>query len=381
MIKSKDIMNYIEGKLNSIAQENNFDIIFNGGVDVVDVDWRRKKFDIDQTPFSLATQNFEVVNGNIEFRYALYIMPFSDDRQQIEFIMEELYSELSNNNIVMIEGWQISTRPVDITYGGDFSEGSGLGNQRFEVLLNFEGYATNYYTTRNLTLKVDGNELPILSLKYDNGKISYINKTSVVESNNAHNLNTNILVIETPLGELNNNALELISSRQKVNIEKEIELKINDNVIIDDIYEFDGFTFATSTSDQVMVAYLYFSYGKDKSFIEINGEQIPILDYAISSKNETLPHATLNSNIVKNLWLGKARAYAFNIAEDNEYEVLSLLYDDLVTENERVPIYNVKINLNGIEFEKSLILDEITKQSKDSANTVLTVTFVESGEF
>ena len=46
MMTSVDIMNYIEGVLNTIAQSNNFDIIFNGGVDVVDEEYSRRMFGV-----------------------------------------------------------------------------------------------------------------------------------------------------------------------------------------------------------------------------------------------------------------------------------------------------------------------------------------------
>ena len=41
--------------------------------------------------------------------------------------------------------------------------------------------------------------VPISSFKFDHGKANYVNKTSVVENDNTKNLNTNILVIESPL--------------------------------------------------------------------------------------------------------------------------------------------------------------------------------------
>ena len=51
MITSKQIANYIEAVLNTISATNDLDIDFNGGVDVVDIDWRRNNFGINTTPF------------------------------------------------------------------------------------------------------------------------------------------------------------------------------------------------------------------------------------------------------------------------------------------------------------------------------------------
>lgn len=382
MITSKQIANYIEAVLNTISATNDLDIDFNGGVDVVDIDWRRNNFGINTTPFSLATQRFEVdANlGNVDLRYSLYLMPFSDDREKIEYIMEEFYTILRNQ--FEIDDWQLNFQPINIEYGADFSEGSGLGFQRFEILLTFEGRATNYFTFKDLELTIENVKIPILSFKNDHGKVSYINKTSVVDSNNAHNLNTNMLVIETPLSPENTVGLELLSSRQKVNIDKRIKITLpNGVVIIDDDFEYEGSTFAAGTTTNYLTAFLYFSYAKDKSYISINGQEIPILDYAISSKNSHLEHTNPMSNTVKNLWLARARAYAFNIAEDDEYEVLDALMEDLAGETEQKPVYLVVMNLKGLEITKELVIDDITKESKETSNSIITITFVESGEF
>lgn len=382
MITSKQIANYIEAVLNTISATNDLDIDFNGGVDVVDIDWRRNNFGINTTPFSLATQRFEADSnlGNVDLRYALYLMPFSDDREKIEYIMEEFYTILRNQ--FEIDNWQLNFQPINIEYGADFSEGSGLGFQRFEILLTFEGRATNYFTFKDLELTIDNVKIPILSFKNDHGKVSYINKTSVVDSNNAHNLNTNMLVIETPLSPENTIGLELLSSRQKVNIDKRIKITLpNGIVIIDDDFEYEGSTFAAGTTTNYLTAFLYFSYAKDKSYISINGQEIPILDYAISSKNSYLEHTNPESNTVKNLWLARARAYAFNIAEDDEYEVLDALIEDLAGETEQKPIYLVVMNIKGLEITKELAIDDITKESKETSNSIITITFIESGEF
>lgn len=382
MITSKQIANYIEAVLNTISATNDLDIDFNGGVDVVDIDWRRNNFGINTTPFSLATQRFEADSnlGNVDLRYALYLMPFSNDRDKIEYIMEEFYTILRNQ--FDIDDWQLNFQPINIEYGADFSEGSGLGFQRFEILLTFEGRATNYFTFKDLELTIDNVKIPILSFKNDHGKVSYINKTSVVDSNNAHNLNTNMLVIETPLSPENTIGLELLSSRQKVNIDKRIKITLpNGIVIIDDDFEYEGSTFAAGTTTNYLTAFLYFSYAKDKSYISINGQEIPILDYAISSKNSYLEHTNPESNTVKNLWLARARAYAFNIAEDDEYEVLDALIEDLAGETEQKPIYLVVMNIKGLEITKELAIDDITKESKETSNSIITITFIESGEF
>ena len=89
-----------------------------------------------------------------------------------------------------------------------------------------------------------------------------------------------------------------------------------------------------------------------KSFISINGNEIPILDYATTVKNELLPHGNPNSNTVKNIWLAEARAFSFNIAEDYEYEVLDALEEHLMNDSNVLPIYDVVMVLRGKEIRK-----------------------------
>ena len=239
---------------------------------------------------------------------------------------------------------------------------------------------TKFYTNNDITLEVGDLIMPITSFKFDSGKVSYINKTSIVDSPNAHNLNTNILVLESPLGASNTALTELIGSRQKVNIETDIRLLVGQTTIIDDTYDFEGYTLSSNSTQPVLSAYLYFSYAGDKSTITINGNEIPILDYAITVKNELLPQSKPNSNTISNIWLAEARAFSFNIAEDYEYEVLDTLNGHLLNNTNQPPIYNLVMILRGMRIEKNMVVEEITKESKDTANTVLRVTFLESGE-
>lgn len=378
-MKSIDIAKYIEGKLNSLAQERSVDIVFSGGVDVVDVEWRRKKFDVKHTPFSLATQKFEYKNEQIDFRYALYIMAFENDREDIEDIIDELYAFLSNEDLV-INDWNIRPRPINVEYGGSFSEGSGMGVQRFEVLLLFEGFADKFYGFNDILFKIDDEEIPLLSVKFNHGKLSYINKDSELTSANSHNFNTNALVIQTPLSSSNTTVMNLIGSNQKTNIVKNITFNIGSTSIVNDDFEFEGFTFATNINDTITSVFLYFSMALDKGMIKINGEEIPITDFSISVKSDLLPHSSPLSNVSKSLWLGSAKAFAFNIAEDNTYQVLSALHEFLAGESEVPPIYEVEIKLGDVEMTKSLVVDEITKESRETINGALRVIFLESGE-
>lgn len=381
MNTSELIKNYIEAKLNTLAQEHDFNIIFEGGVDFVDANWRREKFGIRETPFSLATIRNELGStlNFIDLRYDLYIMPFEEDRGRIEYIIDLFYLEI-NEKFMIGDGWEVKLTPTNVQYGADFSEGSGSGLRRFEALISLQGKATKYYTMSDVELKLNDITVPISSFKFDHGKQNYVNKTDVVENDNTKNLNTNILVIETPLNGENTVGLELLNSKQKVNIEKNIKLVIGEIEIIDDAYEFLGYTLATSTTDNYMSTFLYFKLAGDKAFISINGEEIPILDMGYSVKSGLLDHSSPNSNTIKNIWIGRARAYVFNIAEAFEYDVLNLLEEEVAGNAELPPIYTVSVSYKGISFTKELIVDDISKESRETANSIITVTFVESGE-
>lgn len=278
------------------------------------------------------------------------------------------------------DGWEVKLTPTNVQYGADFSEGSGSGLRRFEALISLQGKATKYYTMSDVELKLNDITVPISSFKFDHGKANYVNKTSVVENDNTKNLNTNILVIESPLNGENTVVLELLNTKQKVNIEKDIKLVIGEIEIIDDAYEFLGYTLATSTTDNYMSTFLYFKLAGDKAFISIGGEEIPILDMGYSVKSGMLDHSSPNSNTIKNIWIGRARAYVFNIAEAFEYDVLNLLEEEVAGNPELPPIYTVSVSYKGISFTKELIVDDISKESRETANSIITVTFVESGE-
>lgn len=379
---SEMMLDHIEWLLNTIATELEYDILFKGSIDTVDIDWRRKYFGVDYTPFVLATHQFEPTQDRdgIQFNYTIYAMPYEKDREKIQEIYDMLFKEL--NGSFDINDNKISTRPINRDFGLKFIEGSnGLGHYRFEAVFRFSGTSTYFYKLgKDVVLKLDDEIIPINSFKYDHGKVSYVNKISPHEGTNNHNLNTNLLVIETPLNKVNPAISEYLAQGQKVNIDVNIELLAGTYQIINDVYQYTGFTISASTDDVSVSAYLYFAYKSDKLAITINGEEIPILDYAIANKNETLSMQTPQSNLIKNIYLSKARAYSFNIGEEYGSALMARFINDLAGETEILPVYDVTIKLYGLEITKTLILDEIVKESKETANTVLKVSFVESGE-
>lgn len=378
---SKDILNYIEYLLNQITTELNYDILFKGSLDVADIDWRRKYFNVEYTPFVLATHMFEPSQDKygIEFDYTIYTMGFEKDREDLRIVFDKLFEIL--NGSIEIAGHTLNTRPSENITGLPFIEGSGLGHYRFETLFKFDGTITTFYKLgKDLLLTINGQVLPVESFKYDMGKVGYVNKFQEHTGNNNHNLNSNVLVIQTPLGENNTLINDFLASRQKVNMDAKITLKAKETILIDDDYQYDGFTLSASKQDLTLFAYLYFTFKSDKIAITIDGTEIPILDYAIANKNETMAVKNPLSDTIKNIHLSRARAYSFNVAEELGSTLMEKFSNELIGDIEIIPTYNVTINIYGVEFTKVLLLDDIIKESKETARSILKVSFLESGE-
>ena len=380
-MNSKDILNYIELALNDISLAHSLDIVFRGGLDVVDDNYRRKMFNLEVTPFALATNQFEPKQeGNvIDFRYALYIMAYEYDRPKYDFILDELDRVLRDSP--KINGFNITFRPVNCTTGLPFSENSGSGIQRFEILYTFQGSATKYYSMRNdLSIEIDNQPLQITSFKFNHGKISYINLDTTYNNANNSNVNTNTLIIEAPLSPDNFVLTSFLMTQQAVNIDKRIKMMIGTNQLLNDMFEYEGFSLASTIEQNNMSVYLYFSYAKEKISITINDITIPILDFAIGMKTMSLPVDRNNSNRVKNIYTNKAVSYAFNIAEEKASPLINLYMDDLLGDSEKVPLYNVTMTIHDKVYNVDVLIDEISKESKETANSIIKVVFLESGE-
>ena len=171
-----------------------------------------------------------------------------------------------------------------------------------------------------------------------------------------------------------------LTTGQDVNITNQIKLLLGTNVVIDDLFQFEGFTLATDKGTPITIVYLYFSYASDKIFITINDEELPILDFAITLETSNIPHDRPDSNFIKHIYTGKVRTYAFNVAEDMYYEVLRLFTDVLISDEEIIPLYNLKFITHDKELNKTLLLDSITKESKETGNSVYKIVMLESGE-
>ena len=69
---------------------------------------------------------------------------------------------------------------------------------------------------------------------------------------------------------------------------------------------------------------------------------------------------------------------AFDIADDIGNEIVEMLEEDLMEGGRtRIPIYQVYIKLNSKGYQKTLLLDDI---SKDRSGSFYTVKFLESSD-
>jgi hypothetical protein len=380
-MRTEDLLKKIEQMLNGISLSYEYDIIFTGSNDFVDLDWRRKKFGIPNTPFSLIANDIDRIQGGsiYNFRYSIYMMPFEEDRDKIAVILDTFDNMMANG--FKIDDYNYKITPINITTGESFSEGSGYGVLRYEVVYTFNGQATTFYNmNKDLVIKFDNIELPIVSYKWEVGKEGYVNKGINKESDNAINLDNNSIVVECNLSKTNGIIENFMMIKNKINIVKKLELLIGAYKIIDDMYEYKGFTFSGDTTADAMNVFLYFSPEKVYDTLTLNGDSIPILNYGITTKIETKTMDNIESNIYTSFYLGKATSYAFSVSEDEDYQVIKTLREDLMSGEDKLPYYDLSITIEGISYNKKLVLTDITKETNGNSKGAVKLVFLERGE-
>lgn len=389
MIRSEKLKNHIETQLNLIAQEDfNYDIHFRGEVDFYDYEWVKRSFEsiendpkgIQVTPFVLTTNLYQRArdnNNDFNFRYTIIALPKEEDREKVREVYHRLGEVLDR---VVIDGFNIRFVPTNVSFGADFSEGSGFGTKRFEAIFELEGVASNSLNLDNIELKFGDYNIPLSSFKYEHSKTNLLNYEQEINDPEYAYINNNLLVVETILANGDETIQKLLNKRQTVNMKENITLKVNGETIIDDVYDFENFALRYDKTSDRLVALLYFEYEAYKMYITINGEQIPIIDFAVNMVANTEPHPNEETNIIKSIYLGKAVSYAFNIVENDNFNLLETLYDDLLGDNERMPIYDLVIELGSRVYEKRSLLTEISKENKGTAKNIITVNFVDGSE-
>jgi len=178
----------------------------------------------------------------------------------------------------------------------------------------------------------------------------------------------------------------LLRYNSLVNVDGELEFYIsNFGDIITAISRYDGYEMAGEYNG-VLTAYLYFTAkavsGNPNTFT-IDGLDFPVIDYSIGVKNITKTINVPNSNLTKEVYLGKSRAYVFNVLKTNA-STFATLYNKLVnslmgegsTSSEEFLTLGITFGTNT--YTKQVMISEI---SDDSSNkSIWKITMLE-GEY
>ena len=91
--------------------------------------------------------------------------------------------------------------------------------------------------------------------------------------------------------------------------------------------------------------------------------------------------STVGSNIVKNIALGRTRAYSFLVSESdtsgNVATLIGNLRDILLSDNDENLLMDVSITLLGSTFNKTLLLSNIEKNNKTGVRNMMTLKFID----
>lgn len=377
MITREDILQIIEGKLNELASrysDEEFNIVFDGSLGFYHHEWVKEKFDTNITPYVLTTNLWDIdksIPDGINFRFTLGVIPFSKDRNLMEVIFADLQKELKFE--VAENGNNVFFRPTSFNTFRDFSEGSGRGIQRFELLFEFEGNSNSVLGGEAIEFLLDNEEIPIQSFKYEQAKTNFYGKDEIDTG-----INDDVLIIESILGKDSFVLEELLSKHNKSSIKKNISLKINEIEVISGIYSFENYTISYSKDLEAFVVYLYFMKYVKGLTIEIETDQIKVISYSVATASDLEGHLSLDTNISSSLWTGSARAFSFVVEEDYNNGVVQTLVRGMFDEIELEPTYNIKIiyGQNDEIFEKVMLLKEISGEGSGTLQLV----FVDLGD-
>lgn len=378
-MRLEGLKNYFETELNNVARDKDYDISFAGEVGYYNHDWIKRQEGIQVTPYVLIPNRWQRRNDStntFDFSFTLLALPKETDRDKIKHIFDTFSNGLTND---VIDSYNADFLVTNLNYHEKFSESSGSGIDRFHAEIVFEGKITNALNFSDIELSFGDILIGVESFKYEHAKTNYLNRFEEFDDINNKNLNSNILVIETVLTKEGETLTNLLNKGQTVNIIKPTILKLNGIEVINDNYSFDNYSVIFDKANNEVRVYLFFSIEADKNEIILGNNTVTILDYAITTVVNSLPHNSPNDNIYKHTYLGRARAYAFNVVEDSKNIILNIFIEELMGERDLEPIFNLEIKIHGVTYNKRLLLSEITKESKETANNVLTLNFKDAG--
>ena len=381
MFYDKDILNLIEDTLNLTSIED-YGIVFNGEIGFYDSDWIKEHMGMEVTPFAVTNLNFNrEIFGDYVGRYAMGFLCDVEHRQNyyeiFNQVMETLQSELQ-----VIDNSKCAIFVTSFEVGEDLNSGDGDGKYYFDVTMNFNVriLPQGAYSGIEKVVKLGNEEIIARSLKIEHGKMDFSNIPSTQNGtldNINKALNNGILVIETYV---NSDKIKNLLNVNKIGIKENIEISFGDLQIVKEDFSYDGYLFSNNMEESLVV-YLYFSLSGYKNTITIDGLTIPIVSDAINMGVVTEPYRTINSNISKNIYTGRTRAYSFVVAETfntTQQTVLNKLYANLLNDEEEAPLFEVTITLYGqTPITKTLLLTDIQKSSKDGGRGMITLQFVD----
>ena len=385
---NEELLSKIQSELNIIASSfPDNEIVFDGEVAFYDYDWIKKQFNKDISPFALTLENSDTT---IEGK------PITTNQYAIGFLCKEKFRDTYNAIFNLFKDTMIDYTFVEsgFTYTINvnnfqssvaFNDGSGKGEKLFEQLIGLE--VTIMYgliTGKDVSVSFQNITLPFRSFKILSGVSSYASASS--NFSDGYNLLNNKMtfVVEVFIEPSINQLLEYNSL---VNVDGDLVFSIAGSfgTIIDDNARFDGYEMAGEYNG-VLTAYLYFTAkgisGNPNTFT-IDGLSFPVIDYSIGIKNITKTISVPNSNLTKEVYLGKSRAYVFNVLKTNS-STFATLYNKLVnslmgegsTSSEEFLTLGITFGTNT--YTKQVMISEI---SDDSSNkSIWKITMLE-GEY
>lgn len=387
MITQEEIKSYIQGRLQHYADTLTYEIEFDGKVGFYDHKWVKENFGVKITPFCVTQNSLQVLDDGVttQSRYSVIIMGFAKDRESIRQIVQATLNEMGNSNVT-IGGYTVWFSQSGIDEGVDFAEGSGQAFKRFEMMFSFDITSMEgLLNSNNIVITYGTKTIVWKGFKIVHGKTNYLNiansSNGTTDTNNP-NIFRDEVVIEAFLtsASTDNIPKDLMEKTTSSGISRELNIKINGVDYIKSNYVFDGFQLANEKNNIVTV-FLYFTKEEPKGTLTINNASIPIIDYSIGLATITEQMSTLGSNIVKNVVLGRTRAYSFLVSESdasgNVATLIGNLRDILLSDNDENLLMDVSITLLGATFNKTLLLSNIEKNNKTGVRNMMTLKFID----
>ena len=381
---NEELLSRIQDELNIIASSFlDNEIVFDGEVAFYDYDWIKKQYNKDITPFALTLENSDTT---IEGK------PLTTNQYAIGFLCKEKFRDTYNAifnafanamiDYTFVEGGFTYTINVNNFQSSvAFNDGSGKGEKLFEQLIGLE--VTIMYglkTGKDVSVSFQDIDLPFRSFKILSGVSSYASASSNFSDNSNLLNNKMTFVVEVFIEP---SIHQLLEENDLVNVDGDFVFHIASlGYIIDDNARFDGYEMAGEYNG-VLTAYLYFTSkgisGNPNTFT-IDGLSFPVIDYSIGIKNITKTISVPNSNLTKEVYLGKSRAYVFNVLKTNQL-TFATLYNKLVSSlmgegsTASEEFLTLGINFGTTTYTKQVMISEI---SDDSSNKgIWKITMVE----